>query len=448
MGKVDAGNVAKVAEASTKELIERISKPGAWKNTKTISIGGVEFPVRDVLITAPLIAGLNVYYVGGTGEGKTQLAHDISGLFGKSACYAIGRNDFEPKQLFTLLNLNFKGATTDKDLVQLTENVSKCFFYVDELNRCLPIVQNGFFDFFDGRYVHTDGRIYKLGSRGYSAGFASGNIGDGAYVGIQDSDRALKDRMHLIVKIDYPDFHTIEEDDGELFEVNKDPRASLPEESEGCLEEILELHKRFRRREEIPLVWPALGIYFHKGLDYLEQTPKHSKRAVDTQWPNIQAIRKDNDESTITPLSKRAIFGTMALGNALQMIAESRGLEVNETALYLDALRFTVPYSGVLSQQFVSQDYSGDIYSAFDAVMAHSRSEITARLDAIKTAVAFAACGQSNSAALESISKTGAQDRWTPVRRYVEGMVKKPARINIEDIMRRAKALREVRKVA
>ncbi|MBI4095237.1 MAG: AAA family ATPase [DPANN group archaeon] len=423
----------RLAEAQTKDLIEKISKQGAWKNTKTVFLGGVEFSVRDVLITAPLIAGLNVYFIGGTGEGKTQLANDLAGLFGRDAyCYAEGRPDFDLAELLKEVDLGgLKQAKSSGEIIRLTQNVRKSLFYVDELNRTLPMIQNYFFNFFDGKLTHQ-GQIYPLGQRGYSVGFASGNIGDGAYVGVQDSDRALKDRMHLIVKLDYPDFHTAEEDDGELFEMNKNPRASLPEETESRLEEILELHKRFKQRE-IPLAWPALGIYFHKGLDYLEQTAKHSKRAVDAQWPNINAIRTDNDESAIMPLSKRAVFGAMALGNALQMIAESRGREANATDLYLDTLRLTVPYSGVLSPQYVATDHSGDVYSAFDAVMVHSRNEIKSRLDAIEAAIVFALGGQSNSEALERISKVGTQDRWTPVRRYVEGLAKKPTRIKLTD---------------
>ncbi len=82
-----------------KDKIERLSAQGSYINSREIAVGGVPYTVRDVLVTAPLIAGLNVYLVGGTGEGKTQLANDLAGLFGDSYCYAEGRPDFEPSEI-------------------------------------------------------------------------------------------------------------------------------------------------------------------------------------------------------------------------------------------------------------------------------------------------------------------------------------------------------------
>ena len=149
-----------------KEQIERLSLQGTYKNSREVSCGGIPYSARDILMTAPLIAGLNVYLVGGTGEGKTQLANDLVGVFGEEAsCYAEGRPDFEPAELLKQINLGrVREAASDRELVELTENVRKCLYYVDELNRCPPIVMNYFFNFFDGKLVHN-GKVLKLGSR-------------------------------------------------------------------------------------------------------------------------------------------------------------------------------------------------------------------------------------------------------------------------------------------
>jgi type IV secretory pathway ATPase VirB11/archaellum biosynthesis ATPase len=64
-----------VSEKS-KRTIEALEQ-GRYQNSRAIPMGGVAYSARDVLVKAPLIAGLNVYYVGGTGEGKTQLGHDL-----------------------------------------------------------------------------------------------------------------------------------------------------------------------------------------------------------------------------------------------------------------------------------------------------------------------------------------------------------------------------------
>lgn len=408
-----------------KEEIERLSTQGSYKNSREIPLGNTPFGMRDVLFTAPLTAALNVYLVGGTGEGKTQLANDLAGIFGDSSCYAEGRPDFELSELLKQLNLGkLKEVSSDRELVELTENTKKQLFYVDELNRCPPIVMNHFFNFFDGKLVHN-GKVLRLGKDGYSVGYASGNIGDGAYVGISDTDRALKDRMHLIVKIDDPQFCTTEGDDFDIFRGKKDPRATLPSSGNAGLEDILAMHKEFNQRQ-VPLVLPVLGVYLHKGLDYLAGTPRHSKRAVDQAWPNVEGIREDTDESKIMPLSKRSVIASIGLSQALEMIAESRGHSPDSISLFLDALKFTVPYSGVLTPNFINIENGGDAYSAFDTVMEKIRKDINSRRDALESAVAFASNGIKYEEALDEINPAGQDGKWAPVRRAIEHLAENP----------------------
>src|SRR3989344_1157038 len=105
---------------SSKEAIEKISRQGSYRNSREISIAGIPFSMRDILRTAPLIAGLNVYLIGATGEGKTELANDLAGLFGESFCYMEGRPDFEPSELLKELNLGrlkTDASLTDQDLI-------------------------------------------------------------------------------------------------------------------------------------------------------------------------------------------------------------------------------------------------------------------------------------------------------------------------------------------
>ncbi len=312
----------------------------------------------------------------------------------------------------------------------MTENVTKNLYYVDELNRCPPVIMNYFFNFFDGKLVHN-GKVHKLGSNDYAVGFASGNIGDGAYVGISDIDRALKDRMHMIVKLDDPQFCTTEEDDGAIFEMKRNPRATTPDTSQNALDDILALHTEFKKRE-LPAILPALGVYFHKGLDHLQNTARHSKRAVDQTWPNVQGIRNDTDESKIMPLSKRAVLAAISLSQALEMIAEARGYQVKDSAtMFLDALRFTVPYSGVLAPQFVQTEKGGDVYAAFDDVMARIRADVTTKKSDLEASIALAQFGDEEAKRLaEKLCPPGqeqVQGKWLPVRRYIEKLADKPA---------------------
>lgn len=403
---------------TNKETLEKLGQ-GKYVNTREIILGGVPFTVRDVLVKAPLIAGINVYLVSGTGEGKTELANDLVGYFGDKACYNMGRPDFEPAELLKQVRLDrLKDAKTDGELVELTESVKSNLFYVDELNRCPPIVQNYFFDFFDGKLVHQ-GKIRRLGTDGYTLGFATGNLGNGEYVGVSDSDRALLDRMHMIVKLDHPNFATTELDDFLIFGGKKNPRASMPE-GEGISQEIITLHRAFGETE-VPLLIPALGVYLTKGLDYVENTACHSKRALGPRWAQAQGVRTDNDENKIHPLSKRAVFGAISLASALEMIARENGHEPHLPSLFLDSLLLTVPYSGVISPAFVDMEHDGDVYEAFDALLgkeSKNRQEINEKLDTLEEACLLAEAGKKDVALLDDIAPLDGS-RWSSVRNAI-----------------------------
>ncbi len=414
--------------------LEKLSKPSLYRNSKEISLGGIPYSMRDILISAPLIAELNEYLVGETGEGKTQLANEIIGYFGKKqSCIMEGRPDFNPNELLKSLNLGkLKEVKSDKELIELTENVNKLFYYVDELNRCPPIVMNYFFNFFDGKLIHN-GEVLKLGKKDYSLGFASGNIGDGAYVGVSDTDRALKDRMHMIIKLDDPEFCTTEEDDQKIFSGNKGSKARLPASGTECLDNIFSLHDDFGKKE-VPLILSVLGVYFHKGLDYLENTKRHSKRAIVDTWPNAKDIKTDTDEGLILPFSKRAVLSSIALTSALEMIANENGNKVeNSTNLFLDALKFTIPYSGVLSRDYVKLQCDGDVYSAFDSIMEKIKEDINSKKIDLETAIAYAGeYGTLDESSLNRISPINSEGKWKPVRRAIEGIAKNP-RLKKED---------------
>lgn len=415
-----------------KETLNKLEN-GEYKNSKEIVLGGIPFSARDILIKAPLATRLNMFYLGDRGEGKTQLAHDVSSYFGTSSCYASGRPDFEPSEVFRQLDAQvlgriLRGEATPQEASQierLTENVKKNLFYVDELNRCPPITQNYFFDLMDGKIVYQ-GKIHTLGNRGYSVGFASANSGN-AYNGTFDMDAALLDRMHMTVDITHPDFFTTA---GDVLDIvsgsKKDPRASMPkEDKEGLTEEILTMHEAFKARPASPFLC-VMAPYFNIGLDYLESTPKHSKRAVKKMWPNISGLRADADEDKLYPLSKRAIFGALALTSGLEMIAEegnktpkgtNKDISSSELELFLDSLKLTIPFSGIISPQYIESACSGDAYVAYENLLGENsarRREIREKFPDVYDAVLLAEKGKTDTALLDKIS--GGSQEWQPVR--------------------------------
>ncbi len=400
-----------------KDTLDKLDT-GKYINSREISMGGISYNARDVIIKAPLLAGINVYLVGDTGEGKTELANDLIGYFGENSCYMMGRPDFEPSELLKQVNLGkLKDVKTDKELIELTDNVNKMLFYSDELNRAPPIVQNYNFDFMDGKLVHN-GKIFQLGKKGYSVGYASGNLGNGEYVGVSNTDRALLDRMHMIIKLDYPDYCTTELDDFKIFSGKKNPRANMPD-NKDISNDILAMHDEFKNRK-VSMLLPLLGVYFTKGLDYVEDSKKHSKRALGSRWAEAEGIRHDNDENKIHPLSKRAIFGGMALAYSLETIAKEKGQNPGIVNLFLDSLRLTTPFSGVLSPVYVDMIHSGDAYSAFDDLLgadSQNRTDILGKVEYLEEALLLAEAGKKDEALFNEIAPN--EGRWMPVKNAI-----------------------------
>jgi len=428
-----------------KEAIEKLEN-GRYINTREILMGGAPYTARDILIKAPLIAGLNAFYITGTGRGKTELGHDLIGYFGDASCYAIGRPDFEPSELLKQVNLSrIKDAKSDRELVELTENVRKNLYFIDELNRCPQIVQNYFFDFFDGKLVHN-GKIIRLGTDNYSVGFATGNLGDGEYVGISDTDRALKDRMHIMLKLDHLDYKPIPINMLDVFKKKKSPRTDMPEKRDLEGKDIIEVHKEFLERETNPL-FPFLGVYFTEGLDYLENVKSHSKMACDSRWPNLEGIRADTDENKIFPISPRGILSAIALSSALEMIAESKGKKPEPSRLFLDSLRMTVPYSGILSPVYINQEHAGDVYSAFDTLFgegSNNREDILKKSQKIEEAASLAEAGIKENKLLKEIASR--EGRWAPVAAALGDYAERIAKSPTEESRKLKEAIKSMRK--
>ena len=415
-----------------KETIEKLES-GKYQNSREIVVGNVPFSARDILIKAPLIARLNNYLVGGTGRGKSELLNEVVEYFGDRACYAIGRRDLEHTELLRQIRLDrLKDAKTDRELIELTENARKNFFGIEEINRAPSIIQNYFLDFGEGRIMHL-GKAYPLGTEGYSVLWATGNLGDGEYVAISDTDRALKDRMHMILKSDHPDYRPTPLNLIDVFKGKKDPRLNPSQSNKANASDIIALHKEFLEREAHP-IYSFLGVYLCEGLDFLENVPGHSKIACDARWPNLEGIRDDTDENKIFPLSPRAVLSTSALASALQMIAEAKGQTPDPAKLFIDSLRLTIPYSGVFSKPYISIIHNENVYSAFDSLFGEdsfNREEITRRASKLEEAIAMAEAGMINSSLLDEISPASIQGRWAPVRKaiegYAEGIQKNPS---------------------
>lgn len=346
--------------------------------------------VEDI-VKACLIGRLNMFFVGETGEGKTQLENDILGLFGNHGFFEQGRNDLTVKEMFTRLNLDkLRSGHSSDEVKELTEHVGHPIYVVDELTRCIPAVQNQFFNLFDG-FITVDGTKRKLGMGGYSVGIASGNVGNGRYVGTSETDRALRDRMHLILDVDY--FPLTARDTAGILARKKDPRVG---DADGLdyTAAILEAHRDLSARS--PSLLQYIGaLYFKHGLDYLEAAP-HSKRQSKQAWPgNVSGHETGSDAAVIFPFSTRAAISTLTLAGALETVKAAKGdAYADDLDAVLDAAYLVGAQSGVLHPSAVDSKYNGNPYAAMSAVIEGIRGEFAAKVPSLESAVASAAEGQ------------------------------------------------------
>lgn len=359
-----------------------------YRNSTEIVAG---MTMEDVM-KACLIGRLNVMLVGETGEGKTQLENDILGLFGNDGFFEQGRNDLTVKEMFTRLNLEkLRTGRTTEDAKELTGHAGHPVYVIDELTRCIPAVQNQFFNLFDG-FITVDGVKYSLGFEGYSIGIASGNVGNGRYVGTSETDRALRDRMHLILDVD--EFPKTAQDTLDVLLAKKDPRVSIAD-GENNTERIIKIHRAFKDQKPTLLQYAA-ALYLVHGLDYLDGVPGNSKRKNKNSWPGCATGHAaGSDAALIFPFSTRAAISTLTFGQALEVVKAAKGDPyVNSLDAMFDAAYLVGAQSGVLHPSAVSTHYNENNYAAMHAVVEGIRGEFATKEDVLKQAIRSAQDGK------------------------------------------------------
>lgn len=347
--------------------------------------------VEDIT-KACLIGRLNLLLLGETGEGKTQLENDILGIFGNNGFFELGRNDLTVKEIFTRLRLDrLREAKTSDEIREITENAGHPVYVIDEITRCIPAVQNQFFNMGDGFFT-DQGAKHQLGTLGYSILVASGNIGNGRYTGTSEMDRALRDRMHVTLDLDY--FPTTPTDTLDVLLAKRDPRVSEAENTDHT-EAIVQLNAELE--DEPPTIMQYLAaMYFKHALDYCQGIPGESKRKNKNAWPGIvQGHATGGDEAVIYPFSTRAAISTLTLSQALKKVRGARGVPYDSsTEAVLDAAYLVGTHSGVLHPSAVDSQYDGNPYRAMDAVLDGIRAEFVDRQELLHEAVSEAQKGK------------------------------------------------------
>lgn len=388
-----------------------------YKNsTELMNLHGAPIYMAD-MVDACLLGRLNLFLQGDTGSGKTQLAKDTMAYFPEKSLFILGRNDMDTRELFQQINLEkLREGKTSAELKEITDKVNTNLIVVDEISNCVPAVRAQLFNLFDG-FMEINGKPYKIGN-GYSIGIATGNVGQKFTESTNELGRALKDRMHVIIDTDY--FHPKPSDTLEILAGNTNPRVEFLQETEDKSQDIIAKYNSIASAE-IPFEKLLIANYLIHGLDYCS---KGSKRKMKDNWPNqLENNEQASDIGMVLPISVRASKSITRLSQAMDKIAEEKGIsrDVIEKGYFdsmMGAYKFVSAYSGVLNEAAVQANYSGDKYSALDAVIATTKTQFGEQASNIARGLDMVKSGKLNKKVLDSFA-----GRWAFMQDTLEGAV-------------------------
>ena len=312
-------------------------------------------------------------------------------------------------------------AGTSADAKELTSKIKANLFVVDELPNCVPAVRNQLFNMFDG-FIEIDGKTYPFGN-GYSIGIATGNIGQEFTESSNDLGRALKDRMHITVDLDY--FFPTPGDTLEIYSGNINPRVDFSFKGEDKSEEIIKRHEALMK-SPIPLEKLLIVNYLIQGLD---NCSKGSKRRMKDSWPtSLTDHEQGSDVGLVKPLSGRAPKSILAFSQALDEVAIRKGasrevVEAGKLNSMLQAYKFVSAHSGVLNEAAVRNKYDGDHYKAMDAVISKTTARFRENSEAIGAGLEMVESGETDEKVLSLY-----QGRWA----FMRDTLKKLSELNKE----------------
>lgn len=364
-------------ELDLEQALSNISLP-SYKNERPVSeLEGVQITAKDLVKSSALFANLNTLLIGDTGGGKTQIEKDAASLFNNDIFFLTGRNDPDLMNVFEELNLGkLKRGEIEREseIRELTDNIKKPAYIIDEINRCAPEVQNQFFNLLDG-YVSIRGKEYKLGLGRTPVDLSSANVGK-EFSGISQMGKALRNRLHVVINVDY-NYHG----PGDSFEFIKERNAPELKRNEGNdkRDEIFYIQD-YLDEQETCIEHMLLSNYIEHGLNVMEEGGER-KLKRDTNWPNsVPNHGKGGLDNLMAPATPRGAQATIRLAKTLEMMSSYKhpdlelGEEVDHGQSFFEAFRHVAQYKSLTNRSVVNADYQGIEAKAVDqAVQTMSR---------------------------------------------------------------------------
>ncbi len=324
------------------------------------TIGGIALTVSDAINAAQLVKN-NVFVGGKKGTGKTQLLFDLyRNRYGKKGKVFEGRPDLKAEEIYKNINLEkLRTGLTSDEVVELAQSVHFPFVGADEINRAPEVSQNELLSVMNGYILHHGDRV-NLGD-GFSAGIATGNLGNGGYVGTFKIDDALMDRLHLFLDLDY--WKPTDEDMARV-----DARREIdPRVVEAPVRDIsakIKAAYEAMKAAETPLEITIVARYLERALDYCKQFPsaEYSKDNLRESWPVICTQKscdlRDTYCGQVKAVGERTVKAVKSLARGLQQIVKLKDPESADDPLgaIFTAMKLILPYSGVISPAYLRQE--------------------------------------------------------------------------------------------
>ena len=370
-----------------------------YRNTRPVL---ANLDVTD-LVRASVLAKLDLALMGNTGSGKTQLAKgDIfNGWFngnkkeGGNGIFLRAHPEIDIyHEIFTELNL-------ERAQRELTTDIEALVYLVDELNRAPPVSQNQFLGLGDGVMDHK-GRAIKLGRRGYHLLIATANLGNGEFQGTFDIDKALYNRLHVILDMDHPDFKPTREDKFELRGRRADPNVKEAPKKD-LSELIIDASEAIGLKTVEPgLETIAVAHFLEFGLDHCLNSGKTELTGPKGKvWPiNCQDCPFNTDGKAVCSKIKapveRTIEATIRYAAALEYLAQLKDQDqrISATDLMFKSFELTGAYQFLLNPGTLRQEYVNENPRFMSEVVRQLKDEFNKRKDFVITSMEQAQRGK------------------------------------------------------